>query len=93
MKRLKDRFIKEQIVQDEQLKQRIENLTTDHEANLIKINNDLNKSYSQAVKDYQKLLEGKFLQARILTEQEAIKNEFKHEELIKKIHQNKGSNQ
>ena len=93
MKRLKDRFIKEQIVQDEQLKQRIENLTTDHEANLIKINNDLNKTYSQAVKDYQKLLEEKFLQARILTEQEAIKNEFKHEELIKKIHQNKGSNQ
>lgn len=92
MKRLKDRFIKEQIVQDEQLKQRIDNLTSDHEASLVKINNDLNKTYSDSVKDYQKLLEKKFLEAKILTEQEAIKNEFKHEEIIKKLHLNKGRN-
>ena len=59
IKTLKERFIKDQIVQDEMLKQRIQNIKDNHEANLVLINKDLNKTYQQSYEKYKKMRRNK----------------------------------
>lgn len=88
IKTLKERFIKDQIVQDEMLKQRIQNIKDNHEANLVLINKDLNKTYQQSYEKYKKMLDNKFLEAKITTEQITINNEFKREEIRSKVRKN-----